>query len=61
MWCARSEPDEGRCPYDRRRARSECGLCVGVLVVSAAWPHDVKDVCRLKWATLWARANSGTV
>jgi len=22
---------------------------------------DVKDVCRLKWATLWARANSGTV
>jgi len=39
MWCARSEPDEGRCPYDRRRARSVCGLCVGVLVVSAAWPH----------------------
>jgi hypothetical protein len=39
MWCARSEPDEGRCPYDRRRARSECGLCVSVLVVSAAWPH----------------------
>ena len=30
-----------------------CGLCVGGLVVSAAWPHDAKDVCRLKWATLW--------